>query len=86
MTIQVPDDLMRGLETIAAAQKKSVDQVALERLRSLVDNGTSPNATLQSVRSLLHPSASAVDDLDASIAASRLPVRDHGAFDGRPEE
>jgi predicted transcriptional regulator len=28
MTIQIPDDLTRGLEELAAAQKKSAEQVA----------------------------------------------------------
>ena len=42
MTIQIPDDLARGLEGIAAAQQKSVEQVALESLRSLFDRATSP--------------------------------------------
>jgi cystathionine gamma-synthase len=32
------------------------------------------------VRALPHPSAAAVDDLKAAIAAARLPVRDQGAF------
>jgi hypothetical protein len=81
MTIQIPDDLARGLEGIAAAEKKTVEQVALERLRSLLDKTTSPQAVLRALRELPHPSSSAVDDLEAAIAASRLPVRDHGAFD-----
>ena len=84
MTIQIPDDLARGLEGIAVAQKKTVEQVALERLRSLLDNATSPQAVLQAPRELPHASSAAVDDLDAAIAASRLPVRDRGAFDRRP--
>ena len=81
MTIQIPDDVARGLEGIAAAQKKSVEQVAVERLRSLLDNASSPQAVLRTLRELPHPSPSAVDDLEAAIAASRLPVRDRGAFD-----
>ena len=36
MTIQIPDDLARGLEGIAAAQQKSVEQVALDSLRCLL--------------------------------------------------
>ena len=35
LTIQIPDDLARGLEGIAAAQRKSVEQMALDRLCSL---------------------------------------------------
>jgi predicted transcriptional regulator len=84
MTIQIPDDLARGLEGIAAAQQKSVEQLALESLRSLFDRASSPEAVLRAVRELSHPSAAAVDDLDAAIAAARLPVRHQGAFDRQP--
>ena len=35
--IQIPDDLARCLEEVAAAQRKSVEQVALDSLRSLLD-------------------------------------------------
>ncbi len=83
MTIQIPDDLARSLEGIAAAQKKSVEQVALEGLRSLFDGASSPAAVLRAVRELPHPSAEAVDDLEAAIVSARLPVRDQGAFDRR---
>src|SRR5262249_11045543 len=69
MTIQVPDDLARDLERIAATQKKTVEQVTLERLRSLFDAAKSPEAVLRAVRDLPHPSSSAVDDLEAAIAA-----------------
>ncbi|MGC9951218.1 MAG: hypothetical protein ABSF64_33090 [Bryobacteraceae bacterium] len=86
MTIQIPDDLARGLEGMAAAQRKSVEQVALDSLRSLLDRATSPAAVLQAVRKLPHPSAAAVDDLEAAIAAARLPVLDQGAFDEWPTE
>jgi hypothetical protein len=37
ITIRIPDDLARGLEGIAAAQKKSVEQLAIERLRSFLE-------------------------------------------------
>lgn len=83
LTIQIPDDLARGLEGIASAQKTSVEQVALDRLRSLFDRPSSPEAVLRAVRKLPHPSPSAVDDLDAAIAAARLPVSGQGAFDRR---
>ena len=81
MTIQIPDDLVRDLEGLAVAQKKTVEQLALEHLRSLLDKPTSPQATLRAIREMPHPSSSAVDDLEAAIAASRLPVHDQDAFD-----
>jgi hypothetical protein len=84
MTIQIPDDLARSLERLATAERKSVEQLALERLRSLIDTANSPEAVLRAVRELPHPSCSTVDDLEAAIAAARLPVRDQGAFEGRP--
>jgi len=86
MTIQIPDDLARGLEEIAAAQQKSVEQVAVDSLRSLCDRATSPEVVLRTFRELPHPSTAAVDDLDAAIAAARLPVRDQGVFDRWPPE
>lgn len=81
MTIRIPDDLACGLEGIAAAQHKSAEQVALESLRALFERASSPEAALRAVRDLPHPSAEAVDDLDAAIAAARLPIRDRGAFE-----
>jgi hypothetical protein len=81
VTIQIPDDLARGLAGIAAAQHKSVAEVAIESLRSLFGSATSPQTVLRAVRELPHPSAAAVDDLDAAIAAARLPVRERSAFD-----
>ena len=85
MTIQIPDDVAIGLRGIAAAQQKSVEQVAVESLRSLFDGASSPEALMRTLRGLSHPSAAAVDDLEAALAAARLPVRGEGAFDGPPE-
>jgi hypothetical protein len=86
MTIQIPDDLVRGLQGIAAAQQKSVEQLAVEHLRDLLDEPASPQALLRTLQALPHPSHSALDDLDAVIAESRLPVRDQGVFDKRSTE
>jgi hypothetical protein len=86
MTIHIPDDLAHGLERIAAAQKLSVEQLAIERLRLILDRPTSPAILLQTLRGLPHPSVAAVDELDASIASARLPVDNNGAFDGLAAE
>ncbi len=83
MTIQIPDDLARGLEGIAVRQRKSVEQIALENLRLLLDQASSPEAVLRSVRSLPHPSEAAVDDLEAAVASARLPVSEKGTYDER---
>jgi hypothetical protein len=81
MTIQIPDDLAVRLERAATLQHKSVNQLAVESLRQLFDQEGSPAAILRAVRSLPHPSAAAVDDLEAAIISARLPVHDQGTFD-----
>ncbi len=86
MTIQIPDDIARGLEGIAAAQKKTVEQIAVESLRQLFDQASSPAVVLGTIRGLPHPSSAAVDELEASIIAGRLPFRDEGSFDERHTE
>lgn len=85
MTIQIPDDLARRLAGIATSQSTTVEQLALERLRSLVDAASSPAEILRAIRQLPHPSSAAVDDLEAAIAAAALPVDDEGAFDRDPQ-
>ena len=55
MTIQIPDELARGLEDVAAAQRKSVEELTLERLSLLVNQVTAPSAVLKLLRSLPHP-------------------------------
>jgi len=57
-----------------------------ELARSLFDRASSPEVVLRTVRARPHPSAAAVDDLEAAIAAARLPVRDAGDFDEWPAE
>jgi hypothetical protein len=37
LIVEMPDDLARGLAGIAAAQRKSIQQLALEQLSSLVE-------------------------------------------------
>jgi hypothetical protein len=81
MTIKIPDDLARRLEGIATSQKKDVQQVAIEGLRSLVGGAGSPGSILRAMREPPHLRSSAVDDLEAAIADGRLPVRAQGAFD-----
>ena len=79
LNIEVPDDLVRSLEGIAAAQHKSIQQLALERLSSLVKvipevRAGSPATLLRVMQEPPHPSAADVDELDAAIAAGRLPT------------
>src|ERR1035437_1993949 len=84
LNIEMPDDLERSLQGIAAAQRKSVQQLALERLSSLVDvperRAGSPAAVLRVMQEPPSPAAADVDELDALIAAGRLPVRTRDLF------
>jgi hypothetical protein len=85
LTIEVPDELVSSLEAIAAAQCKSIQQLALEQLSSLVEvNGEprvgSPAAVLRAMQEPPHLSAADVDELDAAIAAGRLPVQTRDLF------
>jgi hypothetical protein len=84
LNIEMPDDLARSLEGIAAAQSKSVQQLALERLSSLVDvperRAGSPAAVLRAMQEPPHPTAEDVDELDALMAAGRLPIRTRNLF------
>jgi hypothetical protein len=85
LIIEVPDELVRSLEGIAAAQRKSVQQLALERLSSLVEvipepRAGSPAAVVQAMQEPPHPSSADVDELDAAIALGRLPIRTRDLF------
>ena len=85
LTIEMPDDLASTLEAIAAAQHKSVQQLAIERLSSLQegssgDRAGSPAAVLQAMQEPPHLSAVVVDELDAAIAAGRLAVQARDLF------
>lgn len=80
LIIQIPDDLARGLEGIAAPQRKSVEELAVERLRSLLGSVGSPESVLRAMKEPPHPNASTIDDLEAAIAHGRRPVFERGAF------
>ena len=89
LNIEVPDHVVRSLEGIAAAQLKSIQQLALERLSSLVgaipeDRAGSPTAVLRAMQEPPHPSSADVDELDAAILAGRLPIRTRDLFPTDP--
>jgi hypothetical protein len=81
LTLHISDDLARYLEGIAAVQKKSVEQVALERLSGVAEDAGSPGAVLRAMSKLPHLSPADVDDLEAAIAAGQLPVSDPRTFE-----
>lgn len=89
LTIEMPDDLVRSLESIAAAQRKTVQQLALEQLSSLIgippERRTGfPAAVLRAMQEPPHLSSADVDELDAATAAGRLPVRTRDLFSSDP--
>ncbi len=76
----MPDDLVRRLEGIAARERKTVQQLALDQLRSFVEAGPehppgSPAAVLRATHDPPHLSSADLDELDAAIASARLPIR-----------
>ena len=80
LTIRMPEELAERLAGIAAAQHTSVEALAIEKLRALA--GTHGGAPPGSAAALLlamsgppHLSPADVEELDAAIAASRLPNR-----------
>ena len=80
LTLEVPDELVRTLEGIAANQHISIQQLALDRLRALVPGNDelkpgSAATLLRVMRELSIPDPADVDELEAAIAAGRLPVR-----------
>lgn len=86
LTIEMPDELAWRLEVIAAAQRKTVEQLALEQLSSLIPEprAGSPEAVLRVMQEPPHPSAADVDELDAAILAGRLSVRARDLFSTDP--
>ena len=80
LTIEVPDELARRLKAIAKARAKSVSQVAVEYLRPASERAGSPRAILHAMARLPKVDPSAVDDMNAAIAAGRLAVSDQDLF------
>jgi len=85
LTIEVPDELARTLATIAAAEHKTIQQLAIERLRTLAGAAPeeavgSPAAVLRAMNQPPHLNPSDVDDLDSAIAAARLPIQSRNLF------
>ena len=79
LTIELPDDIAQMLAGIANARRETLEQVALERLRSTVTAG-STSAVLAALKASPKVSSTAADELDAAIAAGRLAVQDTTLF------
>jgi hypothetical protein len=85
LIIEVPENLARGLEGIAAAQRKTIEQLAVEHLSALVDAFPEPGAglpaaILRAMQEPPHLSFADVDELDATIASGRIPIRPSDLF------
>jgi len=85
LTIEMPDDLARTLAGIAAAQHKTLQELAVERLRLLVDVSLdppagSPAAVLRAMREPPHLSVSDVAELEEAIAHGSVPARARDPF------
>jgi plasmid stability protein len=85
LIIELPDDLARSLQGIAAANHKSLQQLAIEGLRSLVHDTSgypsgSAAAVLRAAQEAPHPTASDMDEFDAILAGSRLSVQSPELF------
>ena len=80
LTLEIPEDLANRLESLAVAQNKSVEQIALEQLRSLDLTPGSPSLILQTMKQLPHLHPSVIDELEAAIRNGRLAVREQDIF------
>ena len=74
LTIELPEALAQRLARLAAQQKKSVEQLALERLTPLLEAEIkpppgSPAAIRQAMREPPHLRWEEVDELERAIAA-----------------
>ena len=74
ITIEVPDDLARRFEALAKAEDKSMAEVVLEYLRPAGEPAGSPRAILRAVAQLPEVDPSAIDEMNAAIAAGRLGI------------
>ena len=88
LTIEIPEALAQRLAWLAAEQKKSIEQVALEQLTSLLEPQTedisgSPSVIRRVMKEQPHLSREAVDDLELAIEEGKLPMLQEGVFDQR---
>lgn len=80
ITIEVPDDIASRLEALAKSEDKSVAQVVLEYLRPASEPVGSPQAILRALAQLPEVDPSAIDEMNAAIAAGRLAMSDRDPF------
>jgi hypothetical protein len=86
LTIHIPDDLASRIKGIASEEHKTVQEWAVERLNSILQtNGERRPGSAQAILSVLQEpprlSSADTDELDAAIAAGRLPVEERDVFE-----
>jgi hypothetical protein len=90
VTLELPDDLAQSIEAAAAAQSRTVQQFAIDQLRSAVETNVaeppgSPAAILRIMRQAPFVSNEDVDALDAAVLESRLSASEEALFEGLDE-
>lgn len=80
ITLEISTGLAEHLKDLAVEEKKSVEQVAAEKLSLLIPAPGSPRALLQALREMPKLEPGDVDALEEEIRKSRLPVREAGIF------
>ena len=85
IVIEMPDDLARRLKTLADAQHKTVQQIAVERLRSALqpDSQSQPGSPAEVLRVVMqppHPTIADVEELERAIAGARIPMQSEDLF------
>jgi hypothetical protein len=84
LILELPEALAQHLARLAARQKKSIEQLALERLTPLLETAlASPAAIQQAMREPPHLRWVDVDELEQAITEGQLPVQSDGVFDER---
>ena len=80
LTIEIPQDLALCLESIALMQKKSMEQVAMERLSSLLQSPGSPSAVLRAMKQNPSIDIDSVDEMETAIRIGSIPVVESDLF------
>ncbi|HZS44862.1 MAG TPA: hypothetical protein VFC63_07140 [Blastocatellia bacterium] len=85
LTIQIPEPLAQHLAHLAAEQKKSVEQVAVEHLTYALapeNLAGSPAAILRAIKEPPHLTEEDIAELERAIESGRMPLSERGIFDG----
>ena len=81
LTLEIPTDLAQALTHLASEQNKSVETVALEQLRSLVERRGSPDAILRGLRELPPIDPADIEELKRVIKEGRIPAVEKDLFE-----